>query len=377
MPTYARPGKRSIDPRKFVVEHGPAALGEYLRVHASYVPQVRPLRALSKSLRRSSAILLEGIRGSGKTALGEAMGEAFNLTVYYLQCDDGISKADILGEWDRTSQNQHVAQQLTAGVKLKQAQGEQWTKDFFEPGEVLEGFIEASRSLIPPVIIIDEIDKLLRRTANYLLQVLARGYANVARLKPDSRLGVLPEKFESGDYKSHLPIIILTSNDMFDGVDTTIRSRCRYAYIDYPTPAEEAGILHTRVPSAPFELVLQTVKMMHAIRGRGDIVEKPGIRESREFLETLVDERVHRIDANVIVENVDCLVKTKNDVINLDNGADNVARTLDLRHEEIDAYVVRAFSLSGATIPPAYMRYLVPQQGYLKQAPTFGGSNRR
>lgn len=358
MPTLATPGKRSVDPRKYVVEHGPQALGEYLRLNAGYVPQERPLRALGKSLRRSTAILLEGTRGSGKTALGEALGEAFNLTVYYLSCDDGITKADMLGEWDRTSQNQHVTQQLTAGVKLADAQAAQWTKQFFEPGEVLEAFIEASRSLLPPVLIIDEIDKLTRRAANYLLQVLARGYANIARLKPDSRLGVLPDKFEGGNYKEHLPIVVLTSNDMFDGVDTTIRSRCRYAYITYPTPAEEAMILHTRVPKAPFTLLLQAVKMMYTIRGRSDIVEKPGIRESREFLETLVEERVDSIDGNVIKENVDCLVKTKNDVINLDNGADSVARNLHLDHQEIDGNVVRAFSVSGASIPQKYLKYL-------------------
>lgn len=376
MPTYAKPGVRSLDPRKLVVEAGrkaPFALGEYLREHAGYVPQERPLKALSKALRRSTALLLEGIRGSGKTALGEAIGEAFNLMVFYLQCDDGIAKADILGEWDRTSQNQYVTQQLQAGRRLSEAQGSAWTRDFFEPGEVLEAFIEASRSLFPPVLIIDEIDKLPRRVANYLLQVLARGYASIPRLKPDSRIGVLPEKFEGGTHKSHLPIVILTSNDMFDGVDTTIRSRCRYAYITYPTPAEEALILHTRVPQASFELLLQTVKMMHAVRGKGEIVEKPGIRESREFLETLVDERIGTIDEEVIRDNADCLVKSKNDIVNLDSVAGSIARTLDLPHEEIDGYVYRAFETSGTFVPPrppAAAR-LGPHRG------VFGGGQRR
>lgn len=356
MPTFAKPGVRQVNPRQLVAEGGrnaPSKLAEFLRVNSGYVPQERPLLALTKALRRSTPMLLEGIRGSGKTALGEALAEGFNLTLYYLQCDEGIIKPDILGEWDRVSQNQHVSQQLTAGVRLAEAQASSWVRDFYEPGEVLEAFIEASRSLHPPVLIIDEIDKLPRRIANSLLQILARAYASIPRLKPDSRLGVLPEMFDGGDWKARLPIVILTANE--EGIDTTIRSRCRYAYINYPTPAEEAMILHTRVPAAPFELLLQAVKMMHTIRGKGEIVEKPGIRESREFLETLVDEGVYEIDEDVIKENADCLVKSKNDITNLDTLAGSVARSLLLPHQQIDDYVSRAFEISGAGVPASYL----------------------
>lgn len=344
----SNPGQRSSDPRALLRTSGPRGLADFLRTRARYVPQERPLQALANAVKRGTPLLLEGTRGSGKTALGDALAAAFNLPKYYLQCHHGVGTGDVLGEWDRTAQSQFVEQQLRGGVPLTEAQAAQWRIEFFNLGEVLAAFDAAAKSMYPPVLIVDEIDKLDERGEDYLLQVLAEGYAHIPRLRPDSRVGVIPNQSGTVGQEIKKPIVILTSNNMRGGVSSPLRSRCRYSFIKHPTPAEEVMILHTRVPNAAPELLAQTIKLMKAIRAMGSIVEKPGIRESREFLETVVQDGAREITVEVINANIDGLAKCETDVENIDTGALNLSKVLRLPHTDIDRWVREAFAQSAS-----------------------------
>ena len=94
---------------------------------------------------------------------------------------DDLTIADVLYSWDREAQTQMVRQELAAGTKLKEAQDKQFTREYLILGEALAAFEYAGLNNNPPVLIIDEADKLTEKIEDMLLQLLGRGLAHVPR----------------------------------------------------------------------------------------------------------------------------------------------------------------------------------------------------
>lgn len=329
------PSEAPLDPREFVCRHGAEALAERLRISGGYVIQARPLKALEKALRRNKPLLCEGQRGSGKTALAKGLARAFNLPVSHLQCMDGLKISDVLYEWETTAQDQFVRQQVNAGVPLKEAQAAQWTRDFLKLGAALEPFDYAARSPFSPLSVVDEIDKLDDKGEDMLLQLLQEGYATVPRLLPDPRVGVLEQN-------AQWPVVILTSNNMRSGVSSPLRSRCYYTYIKSATPEEEVQILSAQVPDAKPHLLAQTVKLMRYVKRMGGVFDKPALRESIEFLKTLVDEEVDVIDRVIVEDNLCALAKRETDFDEMASAVAAIMRHVEREDAEIDTWAAQA-----------------------------------
>src|SRR5215217_5938242 len=194
--------KPIINPRQVVRLGGGAALAELL-AGTGYMVQGRLLNDLVQAIRKGQPQLIEGERGSGKTALAEALAEACNLPIFYLQGMKGLELADVLYSWDREGQNQFVSQAIASGMKLAEARAQQWGAEYLMFGEALGAFEYAARTGTIPILIVDEIDKLEETIEDMLLQLFGRGYAHVPRY------GDVGEK----DLK-HRPIVVLLSNDI-------------------------------------------------------------------------------------------------------------------------------------------------------------------
>ena len=118
------PGLPIINPRKLLDECGEQALADLLR-GTGYVIQRGMLRDLCHVLRSGLPWLIEGPRGGGKTALAEALAEACNLPMFYLQGMEGLTLADVLYDWDREAQTQWVRQAIAMGSGLEEARAGQ------------------------------------------------------------------------------------------------------------------------------------------------------------------------------------------------------------------------------------------------------------
>ena len=338
-----------VNPRELLKglspESGKELLGKTLKGRAGYVPQKRPLKALYNTIRRGTTHLLaEGVRGGGKTALGEALIEAFGLPRFYQQCMSGLNIGDFLYEWDRTAQGLFVEQQVRLGVALSVAQEQQWTLPFLKLGAVLEAFNYAANpeNDLPPVLIIDEIDKLDEKGEDFLLQILARGYADVPRLLPDSRVGILPEISHSR--RNFKPIVLLTSNNMRSGVSGPLRSRGRYTVIKSSSFAESLEILSARVPTLSIYQLTDLAMLMKAIDGKS-LKEKPAHREYLELAETLVEYGYERITEEVLFDQVDTLAKCEKDIITLENGFESIcSEYIDQPDSDVVAAAQTAFA---------------------------------
>jgi MoxR-like ATPase len=325
--------KPAIDPRDILEKEGGDALAESL-AGVGYIIQRNALIDLAHALRSRKPLLVEGPRGGGKTALAESLAQACNLTSFYLQGMDDLTIVDVLYSWDREAQTQRVKQELAAGTPLWEAQTKQFTREYLILGEALAAFNYADTYFDPPVLILDEADKLTEKIEDMLLQLLGRGCAHVPRF---GNIGVRD--------RSRWPIVILLSNDIRHDLSSPLRSRCLYTWLDAPTPREEVRILRARVPMASPELVGSVTRLINCIRRDMPAVrDKPGLRESIDLLEALTKDGVGSLTADVIDQYLCFLGKRHKELLNLRQGLarlETAARRVDY---EIDEWVKWAYA---------------------------------
>jgi MoxR-like ATPase len=322
-----KPDLPVINPRRLVAEDGEMALADLLR-GTGYVIQRGILRDLSHVLKSCLPWLVEGPRGGGKTALAEALAQACNLPVFYLQGMEGLSLADVLYDWDREAQTQWVRQAIATGHNFEEARAGQWTREFLKLGEALAAYECAATGDAVPILICDEFDKVSEKIEDTLLQLFARGYAHVPRF---GEIGVRDQ--------SRWPVVILLSNDQRHDLSSPMRSRCLYSWLPPPTPREEARILKARCPQASRSLLVKLVKLIQAIRGLPGIMDKPGLRESIAFLRALVGEGIQDLDAGVIASRLCFLAKRRLDLENLRKSLARVELVMETPDAEIDAWI--------------------------------------
>jgi MoxR-like ATPase len=331
------PNKPSIDPRRLVRECGNQALIDMLAA-TGYIPQSHTLRDVALALRQYHPILFGGPRGSGKTSLGEALAQGCNLSLFYLPGVEGLTPREVLGGWRESAQERAVEQSIRGGTEAKTARALVWTEEFYEMGEFLEAFAyakeAAERNEPPPVLIVDEVEKLELKIQNLLLQPLARGWANVPKL--DGVIGVRR--------REHMPIVALTSNNL-KLLSEPLRSRCFVTWMELAKPEEEVRILCARVPEAGPYLIAAAVKITQLIKwDMPQVRDKPGLRESIDLLTALVEDGVTLLTEEVIAEYLACLGKEQKELSSLRKALARLEEAANEQHAEIDGWIEAAFS---------------------------------
>ena len=302
------------------------ALAKLLR-QTGYVIQPNLLRDLGHALRNGLPWLIEGQKGGGKTALAEALAEACNLPMYYLQGMEGLTMADVLYDWDREGQTQWVRQSVTLGMNLDEARAGQWTREFLLLGEALAAYEHAAKHDVVPILICDEFDKVSEKLEDMLLQLFARGYAHVPRY---GEIGVREQ--------AHWPVVILLSNDQRHDLSAPMRSRCLYSWLAPPQPNEEAQILTARCPQAPPGLLIKMVKLIQAIRGLPGLIDKPGLRESIGLVQALIAEGCSELTIREVESHLCFLAKRHLDLENLRKSLARIEVLMELPDPEIEAW---------------------------------------
>jgi MoxR-like ATPase len=328
-----------VNPRRVLKTSGKQALDRLLR-SVGYVSQAQTLNDLALALRRSKPLLLGGKRGTGKTAIAEDLAAACNLPLFYVPGHEAIEARDVIGGWDRAEQEITVRQAVAAGMPLIEARAQKWHEDFFERGEFLDAYREAARAAAagdsPPVLLLDEVEKLPLKLQHTLLQPLARGFADVPKLA--GTIGV--------ERPEDRPIVILTSNDL-SLLSEPLTSRCFVSWMKAPTPAEEIVILRARVPTARPEMIASVAAMIHFIREEmPEIRNEPGIRESVDLLAALTDDGVTRVTVEIVREYLACLGKGKNELEVLRQNDDGLARAAQRPGADILGWVNEACGIA-------------------------------
>ena len=229
-----------------------------------YVSNNEISTAVYLSIFLNKPVLIEGPPGVGKTELAKAVSQCLGRDFFRIQCYEGITFEQIVGEWNYQKQLLH----LEAFKGSKKGEDSIFEDDFFIRRPLLTSFMNER----PSLLLIDEIDKADEEVESFLLQALGEKQITV------NDLGTF-------DLKNDL-IVMLTSNAQRNLLEET-KDRCLFLYIAYPSVEREMAIVKARLPEADDGLIKKVVNMVHRIR-TFNLNKKPSVRASIDWVHSVI-----------------------------------------------------------------------------------------
>ena len=208
-------------------------------------------------------MLIEGPPGVGKTELAKVIAKSFDRDFFRIQCYEGITFEQIVGEWNYQKQLLH----LEAAKNESNKEEKIFDEEYFIRRSLLTAFLNEKDS----VLLIDEIDKADEEVESFLLQALGEQEITI------NDLGTFQLQNDL--------IVILTSNSQRSLLDET-KDRCLFLYIPYPTVEREIEIVKSKIPDADDEIVSTVVKLVHNIRNL-NLMKKPSVRGTVDWVKSV------------------------------------------------------------------------------------------
>jgi MoxR-like ATPase len=222
------------------------------------------------ALRMGKPLLLEGDAGVGKTELAKALAQAIGARLIRLQCYEGIDLAHAVYDWNYPRQMLYL-RALDAGRAGEQAAVDDlFAREFLVRRPLLDA-IENSDP-VPPVLLIDEIDRADDEFEAFLLELLADFQITIPELGT-----IVAER---------PPVVILTSNRTRELHDA-LKRRCIYHWLDHPSVGREVEIIRLRVPDADKDLARAAAEAVARLREL-DLVKPPGVAETVDWTAAVV-----------------------------------------------------------------------------------------
>lgn len=218
-------------------------------------------------------LMLEGDAGVGKTELAKALAAWTGGELIRLQCYEGIDAAQAVYDWDYARQLLHLRAAEATGESSRQTsealEAELYDERFLIRRPLLQAI--ATSSGVPPVLLIDEIDRADDEFEAYLLEILSDYQITVP---------------EIGTFRAEQPpLVILTSNRTRD-VHDALKRRCLYHWVEHPEVDREVEIVRLRVPDIAPSLATEVAQAVEFIRSL-DLYKPPGVAETIDWATAL------------------------------------------------------------------------------------------
>jgi MoxR-like ATPase len=256
----------------------------------------RPLAtAILVALRIGKPLFLEGEAGVGKTEAARAMAAGRGSRLIRLQCYEGIDLAHAAYEWNYARQLLHIR---LLGETEDRARAEH---DIFGPEFLLRRpLLDAidNHDPVPPVLLIDEIDRSDEEFEAFLLEVLADFAISIPEL------GTIRAE--------HPPLVILTGNRTRE-VHDALKRRCLYHWIEYPDLEREIAIVRVRAPEVTETLARQVTEVTQRLR-RLDLYKLPGVAETVDWARALAAIGRTEADPESLRETLGAAIKYQEDL---------------------------------------------------------------
>ena len=250
------------------------------------------------ALQLGKPLLLEGEAGVGKTELAKVVADALGARLIRLQCYEGIDVAHALYDWAYARQMLYIRTLEATG---EAGQGDAVLDELFGP-RFLERrpLLDAitSDDPVPPVLLIDEIDRADDEFEAFLLELLSDFQVTIP---------------EIGTIKAERrPVVFLTSNRTRE-LHEALKRRCLYTWVEMPSLEREIAIVRARVPAAPERLAAQAAAFVHELR-RLDLTKQPGIAETIDWTQALLALGQAELEAGVVDMTLGSVLKFHEDI---------------------------------------------------------------
>jgi MoxR-like ATPase len=277
-----------------------------------YVPDRQLATVVHLALKLQRPLFLEGEPGTGKTEIARTLAAMLDRPLIRLQCYEGLDLAGAAYEWNYGRQMMEIrlAELAPGSAVSRDALASELFSERFLIQRALLQAIDPKRP-VPPVLLIDELDRADEPFEAFLLEVLADFQITIPEL--GTVKAVAP------------PIVVLTSNRTRE-IHDAVKRRCLYHWVGFPDAARELQILQRRVPEAGPELARQVVAFVQKLR-QIDLYKLPGIAETIEWARALMALDAMVLDPAVVQDTLGVLLKYQDDIARLQGG--EAARLLE------------------------------------------------
>ena len=265
-----------------------------------YVPERALATTVYLALKLQRPLFLEGEPGTGKTEIAKTLAAMLGRPLIRLQCHEGLDLAGAAYEWNYARQMLEIrmaeADANSLGKSRDQLSQELFSDRFLTRRALLQAIDPAQP--VPPVLLIDELDRADEPFEAFLLEVLSDFQITIP---------------EYGTVKAVTPpIVVLTSNRTRE-IHDAVKRRCLYHWVGFPDAVREQAILDKRVPGAPQKLSAEIVAFVQKLRTL-ELYKLPGIAETIEWTRALMELDALVLDPETINHTLGVLLKYQDDI---------------------------------------------------------------
>jgi MoxR-like ATPase len=185
---------------------------------------------------------------------------------------------------------------LDAGEDRQAAEREIYSSEFLLRRPLLDAI--DNEDPIPPVLLIDEIDRSDEEFEAFLLELLSDFQVSIPEI------GTIKAK--------SAPLVVITSNRTRE-VHDALKRRCLYHWIDYPDLEKEVEIVRARAPEAAEGLAREVAALVQGLR-RMDLYKVPGVAETLDWARSLAALGATRIDSTLVNATIGAALKYEEDL---------------------------------------------------------------
>jgi len=264
-------------------------------LNEDYVADRQLATAVFLALKLERPLFLEGQPGTGKTEIAKVLAHGLGTELIRLQCYEGLDVNLAAYEWN-------YARQMLE-IRLGEASHE--SREHIAASLFSERFLIARPLLralqphaVPPVLLIDELDRADEPFEAYLLEVLSDFQITIPELTTVRA--------------ARPPLVVITSNRTRE-IHDAVKRRCIYHWVDYPDAARELEIIQRKVPQVRQALARELVAFVQGLRTL-ELYKLPGLSETIEWGRALLALDRMALDPQTVDDTLGVLLKYQDDL---------------------------------------------------------------
>jgi len=268
---------------------------QQLLLEHDYVADRQLATAVFLGLRLERPLFIEGEPGTGKTEIAKVLASGLGAELIRLQCYEGLDVNLAAYEWNYARQMLEIRLGEAAHESREQIAANLFSERFLIARPLLRAL---QPHPVPPVLLIDELDRTDEPFEAYLLEVLSDFQITIPELSTVAA--------------ARPPIVIITSNRTRE-IHDAVKRRCIYHWVDYPDAARELQIIRRKVPEAREALSRQIVAFVQGLRTL-DLYKLPGLSETIEWGRALLALDRLTLDPQTVDDTLGVLLKYQDDI---------------------------------------------------------------